>query len=104
MSELEECRKALEEIAKSYVEKSAGQSAKAAQAVAIAKATRTPQGAALARRIIQLERQQVAQAQFEPVLKALGPSENVAEADDGEWVPVENDDWPCYGTCRVRRR
>lgn len=65
MSELDQCMNALESIGKSLIQKSATyQSPKIARACAIAKATQTPEGAILARRVLQLHRQQVIRKQF----------------------------------------
>ena len=66
MSELENCMRALEIIGKSLVQKSATyQTPKVAHACAIARGSETPEGAVLAKRIIQLHRQEV-------VRKSLG--------------------------------
>lgn len=57
MSELEKAQNELDRIAKSYIKKSALEPiTKADKATALAKATATPEGAKLARRIIDLER------------------------------------------------
>lgn len=65
MTELKKCMDMLEAIGKSLVQKSATyQSPKVARARAIAKATQTPEGAVLARRVLQLQRQQVIRKQF----------------------------------------
>ncbi|MFA5378345.1 MAG: hypothetical protein WC455_21505 [Dehalococcoidia bacterium] len=66
MSELEQCMRSLEIIGNGLVQKSATyQTPKVARARAIAKASSTPEGAVLARRIMQLHRQEV-------VRKSLG--------------------------------
>lgn len=76
MSELQKCYKALDALAStSTIRKSidSSLSPKKQRAVAIAKATKTPAGAALARRILQLEKQQaVSFAYAVPVVKAMG--------------------------------
>ncbi len=88
MSELDQAYAQLERIAKSHLEKSVGgqtpKSAKAARAVAIAKATSTPEGARLARRILQLESQQIVRAQYGDILKNAGIKAEDAEED--EWL------------------
>jgi hypothetical protein len=74
MSELEQCMNALEAIGKNFVQKSATyQSSKVARARAIAKATETPEGAVLARRVIQLQRQQ-------SIRKSLGLADPESDA------------------------
>lgn len=74
MSELERCMNALEKIGKSYIQKSATyQSPKVARARAIAKATQTPEGAILAKRVIQLERQR-------SIRKSLGMEDPESES------------------------
>lgn len=73
MSELEKCMRALEAIGKSRIQKSATyQSPKVAKACAIARGSETPEGAILARRIIQLQRQEVIRKQYGPILKSMG--------------------------------
>jgi hypothetical protein len=82
MSELEQCYRALEIIGKSFVQKSvAYQSPRVAQACAIAKATSTQAGAVLARRILQLERQQ-------SIRKQLGYSDPAPRR-----APAQEEDW-----------
>ena len=76
MSELENCMRALELIGKSRVEKSANdgsKSQKVLKAMAIARGSETPQGAVLARRVIQLHRQEV-------VRKSLGIADPESDA------------------------
>jgi Mg2+ and Co2+ transporter CorA len=76
MSELENCMKALEIIGMSRVEKSANygsKSQKVLKAMAIARGSETPQGAVLAKRIIQLHRQEV-------VRKSLGIADPESDA------------------------
>ena len=83
MSELERCMNALEKIGKSFIQKSATyQSPKVARACAIAKATRTPEGSILARRVMQLHRQEVMKKAYGPVLKSMGLYE---EPQEDEW-------------------
>jgi Mg2+ and Co2+ transporter CorA len=77
MSELEQLHKQLEKIAKSYVKKSVDGrelTPKQARAVAITKAsTESPAGRQIARRIMQLEKQQAASFAYAvPVAKAMG--------------------------------
>jgi hypothetical protein len=84
MSELEQCMKALEAIGKSRIQKSATyQSPKVAKACAIARGSETPEGAILAKRIMQLQRQQVMKALYGPELKAMGLDRE--ESSDDEW-------------------
>lgn len=84
MSELERCMNALEKIGKSYVQKSATyQSPKVARARAITKATQTPEGAAIARRVIQLQRQEVVRKMYAPVIKSMGLDRE--ESREDEW-------------------
>ena len=74
MSELENCMKALEIIGNSIVQKSATyQSPKVARASAITKAMTTPEGAILAKRVMQLERQQ-------SIRKSLGIADPESDA------------------------
>ena len=86
MSELEQLHKQLEKIAKSYVRKSIDDrelTPKQARAVAITKAsTESPAGRQIARRIMQLEKQQAASFAFSvPVAKAMGAFRK-ADPDD----------------------
>lgn len=84
MSELERCMNALEAIGKNYIQKSAiSQSPKVARARAITKATQTPEGAVLARRIIQLQRQEVVRKMYAPVIKSMGLDRE--ESREDEW-------------------
>jgi hypothetical protein len=67
--------KELEAIGKSRVEKSANygsKSQKVQKAMAIARGSETPQGAILARRILQLQRQRVAKVQYGIITKSMG--------------------------------
>jgi len=74
MSELERCMNALEVIGNSLVQKSATyQSPKVARARAITKAMSTPEGAVLAKRVMQLERQQ-------SIRKSLGLADPESDA------------------------
>lgn len=86
MSELEQCMKALEIIGNSIVQKSANygsKNPKVQKAMAIARASETPQGAVLARRVIQLQRQQVMKAQYGPIIKSMGLDRG--DTGDDEW-------------------
>lgn len=72
MSELEQCLTALEKIGMGMIRKSAsGKSDKVMKAMATAEATKTRAGAVLARRILQLEQQQVIRKQYAPILKSM---------------------------------
>ena len=74
MSELEQCMRALEIIGNSLVQKSATyQTPKVARARAITKAMSTHEGAVLAKRVIQLERQQ-------SIRKSLGLADPESDA------------------------
>ncbi|OPX77818.1 MAG: hypothetical protein A4E45_01762 [Methanosaeta sp. PtaB.Bin039] len=98
MTELDEAYRELQRIAKSYIQKSALEPVtKADLAKAITQATSTPAGARLARRIIRLERQQAVRKQY-------GMPEPTEQSSDDDWVDAENDGWPCYGSCQVRRK
>lgn len=86
MSELEQLHKQLEKIAKSYVRKSIDDrelTPKQARAVAITKAsTESPAGRQIARRIMQLEKQQAASFAFSvPVAASMGAFRK-ADPDD----------------------
>lgn len=89
MSELEECYSALQKIAKSYVKKSIDGrelTPKQARAVAITKAsTESPAGRQIARRIIQLEKQQAASFAYSvPVAASMGAFRKQVEANDDD--------------------
>jgi hypothetical protein len=87
MSELDRCMKALEAIGNNLVQKSATyQSSKIARARAIGKATSTPEGAVLAKRIMQLHRQEVVRKMYAPVIKSVGLDREESRYDsDDEW-------------------
>jgi hypothetical protein len=97
MSELEQCMKALEIIGNCIVQKAdtGHKSAKILKAMAIARASETPEGAVLARRVIQLHRQNVMKMAYGPVLKSMGLDKDEEELDKNG-----TDGWPCYGTCK----
>ena len=59
-TQLDKLHSELEQISKNFIRKSCANPTKADKAVAIAKASRTPEGAKLARQIINLERQEAA--------------------------------------------
>ena len=70
MSELEDCYIRLERIGKSFVEKSnKNLNEKEVWAVAISKATATPEGYELSQRILQLQGERAMSAQYQPILK-----------------------------------
>jgi hypothetical protein len=78
MSELEKCMNALEIMGKDLVKKSIAEkpvSARVARAMAISRASKTPAGAIIAKRVIQLQRQQV-------LRKAAGMPEDDGAAED----------------------
>lgn len=82
MSELQDCYRALKHISKSLVQKNKGNmSPKVAWSVAITKASETPAGAILAKRIIQLQNQRAMRAQYAPFLKNM-PEVNGDLTDD----------------------
>lgn len=91
MSELDQCLSALEKIGMQRVQKSMTdgrpRSAKIMKALALAEATKTPAGAVLARRILQLEQQETLRKSFGAVAKSMGLAP--APADD-------DDDWSSY--------
>ena len=96
MSELDQCLRALEQIGMQRIRKSMTdgrpRSAKIMKALAVAEATKTPAGAVLARRILQLERQETLRKSFAPVIKSMG----LSASDDDEWSrlfkSVDDDD------------
>jgi hypothetical protein len=90
------------------------------KALTISAATETSEGAEIAHRILKMERQRAARAQLSPVLKALEADvqksvdlidQMLSEAttaidediDAALWEHVDNDEWPCYGTCYKKR-
>jgi len=85
MSELKKCYEALDALAASNTIRKgidSKLSIKQQRAIAIAKATRTPAGAALARRILQLEKQQAVSFAFSvPVAASMGAFRK-ADPDD----------------------
>jgi hypothetical protein len=85
MSELEQCYRALEIIGKSFVQKSATsyQSPRVARSCLIAKATRTPAGAILAKKILRLQKQEAMRAQYGPIIKSMGL----------DWEETQEDEW-----------
>lgn len=87
MSELEKCMMALEQIGMQYVQKSMTdnrpRSAKIMKAHAIVEGSKTPAGAVLARRILQLQRQEAALMVYAPIAKAMGYESR--DDDDDEW-------------------
>lgn len=96
MSELDQCLRALEQIGMQRVQKSMTdgrpRSAKVIKAMAIAEATKTHAGAVLARRILQLEQQEVLRKSFAPVMKSMGLS-----------VPGDSDDEIAALKARLRQ-
>ena len=89
MSELDRCLKALEQIGMQRVQKSMTdgrpRSAKIMKALALAEATKTPAGAVLARRILQLEQQETLRKSFGAVAKSMGLAPAPADDDSDEW-------------------
>jgi len=88
MSELDQCLRALEQIGMQRVQKSMAdgrpRSAKIMKALALAEATKTPAGAVLARRILQLEQQETLRKSFGAVAKSMGLAPAPAD-DDDDW-------------------
>lgn len=90
MSELEQCYRALDALASTNTIRKGidgNLSSKQQRAVAIAKATRTPAGAVLARRILQLEKAEAVGLGYGiPLAKAMGLpiSKSLAEQSDDE--------------------
>lgn len=95
MSELTDCYNALEAIAKSVIIKSDdGQhrSAKVEKAMRTTAATRTPAGAVLARRILQLEQQAAIRAEFAPVIKSMGLDREEEDEWSSKFSEADTDD------------
>jgi hypothetical protein len=115
MSELTDCYRQLERISKSIVQKNEGANlnlcgmsrAKVEKAMALDEATKTPEGARIAKRIIELQHQKIMRAQFAPILKNMPKIAGDLTDDDtfNRYQEAarsrarnedEDDEWPCH--------